>query len=75
MARQLGIPARVDVGFTAGQRQEDGTYLITAHDAHAWPGSYFNNIGWVRFEPTPLGGAGQGSASVAYASAPNQRAA
>ncbi|HEV8528617.1 MAG TPA: DUF3488 and transglutaminase-like domain-containing protein [Actinomycetes bacterium] len=76
MARQLGIPARVDVGFTAGQAQEDGTYLITAHDAHAWPELYFNNIGWVRFEPTPLGGAGQGSASVpAYASAPNQKAA
>ena len=76
MARQLGIPARVDVGFTAGQAQQGGTYLITAHDAHAWPELYFNNIGWVRFEPTPLGGAGQGSASVpAYASAPNQRAA
>ena len=76
MARQLGIPARVDVGFTAGQAQEDGTYLITAHDAHAWPELYFNTIGWVRFEPTPLGGAGQGSASVpAYASAPNQKAA
>jgi hypothetical protein len=77
MARSLGIPARVDVGFTAGQRQPDGkTYVVSSHDAHAWPELYFNTIGWVRFEPTPGGGAGQagqGSASVpAYASAPNQ---
>jgi transglutaminase-like putative cysteine protease len=79
MARYLGIPARVNVGFTAGQKQPDGTYLVSSHDAHAWPELYFKSIGWVRFEPTPIGGAGQagqGSANVpAYAAAPNQVAA
>jgi transglutaminase-like putative cysteine protease len=80
MARSLGIPARVNVGFTSGERQPDGTtYKVSAHDAHAWPELYFSTIGWVRFEPTPIGGAGeagQGSANVpAYASAANQRAA
>ncbi len=53
MARTLGIPARVDVGFTGGVRQPDGSYLVTAHDAHAWPELYFSGVGWVPFEPTP----------------------
>jgi transglutaminase-like putative cysteine protease len=77
MARSLGIPARVDVGFTAGQRQPDGkTYVVSSHDAHAWPELYFDTIGWVRFEPTPFGEGGQGTATVpAYATAPNQKAA
>jgi transglutaminase-like putative cysteine protease len=76
MARSLGIPARVDVGFTAGQKQPDGTYLVSSHDAHAWPELYFNTIGWVRFEPTPFGAGGQGTATVpAYATAANQEAA
>jgi transglutaminase-like putative cysteine protease len=76
MARILDIPARVDVGFTAGQKQPDGTYLVSSHDAHAWPELYFNTIGWVRFEPTPFGAGGQGTATVpAYATAADQKAA
>jgi transglutaminase-like putative cysteine protease len=53
MARALGIPARVAVGFTAGTPQRDGTWVITTHDAHAWPELYFPGAGWLRFEPTP----------------------
>lgn len=53
MARALGIPARVAVGFTGGDYQGDATYLVRAHDSHAWPELYFDGIGWVRFEPTP----------------------
>jgi transglutaminase-like putative cysteine protease len=53
MARALGIPARVAVGFTPGEQLEDGTRLIRARDAHAWPELYFDGTGWVRFEPTP----------------------
>lgn len=52
MARSLGIPAVVDVGFTPGTAQSDGTYVVTTHDAHAWPMLYFSGIGWLRFEPT-----------------------
>lgn len=52
MARSLGIPAVVDVGFTPGTAQSDGSYIVTTHDAHAWPMLYFNGIGWLRFEPT-----------------------
>jgi transglutaminase-like putative cysteine protease len=53
MARVLGIPARVAVGFTPGEPQDDGTWLVSTHDAHAWPELYFHGTGWVRFEPTP----------------------
>lgn len=55
MARDLGIPARVAVGFTAGRAQQDGSHLVSSHDAHAWPELYFGGVGWVRFEPTPAG--------------------
>lgn len=53
MARYLGIPARVAVGFTPGMFEGDGTWLVRAHDAHAWPELYFEGVGWVRWEPTP----------------------
>ena len=56
MARQLGIPARVAVGFLPGEKQANGSWVITAKDAHAWPELYFEGVGWVRFEPTPRAG-------------------
>ncbi|MBC2877057.1 MULTISPECIES: transglutaminase family protein [Streptomyces] len=56
MARTLGIPARVAVGFTAGDRQEDGSMSVGSKDAHAWPELYFEGAGWTRFEPTPSRG-------------------
>jgi transglutaminase-like putative cysteine protease len=55
LARIMGIPARVAVGFTAGTKQKDGSYLVTTRDAHAWPELWFQGIGWVPFEPTPRG--------------------
>lgn len=53
MARHVGIPARVNVGFTPGSPGSDGTRTISAHDAHAWPELYLPGVGWTRFEPTP----------------------
>ncbi|WP_194911871.1 transglutaminase family protein [Catenulispora rubra] len=52
MARSLGIPARVAVGFTPGQPTTDGNYEVRMHDYHAWPELFFHGIGWLRFEPT-----------------------
>jgi hypothetical protein len=52
MARIIGIPARVAVGFTAGTLH-GGLYQVTTHDAHAWPELYFPGYGWLPFEPTP----------------------
>ncbi|MFJ2642250.1 DUF3488 and DUF4129 domain-containing transglutaminase family protein [Streptomyces sp. NPDC087511] len=56
MARTLGIPARVAVGFTPGTGQSDGSVSVGLRDAHAWPELYFEGAGWTRFEPTPTRG-------------------
>ncbi|MEU5399467.1 DUF3488 and transglutaminase-like domain-containing protein [Streptomyces sp. NPDC005963] len=56
MARTLGIPARVAVGFTPGTPGADGTVSVSVRDAHAWPELYFEGVGWTRFEPTPSRG-------------------
>lgn len=53
MARSLGLPTRVAVGFTPGTIDADGTYRIRAKNAHAWPEVYLGTAGWVAFEPTP----------------------
>jgi transglutaminase-like putative cysteine protease len=53
MARSLGIPARIGIGFLPGNRQSDGSRSVSLNDAHAWPELYFAGTGWVRFEPTP----------------------
>ena len=53
MARAVGIPARVAVGFLEPDRQADGCYVYSSHDMHAWPELYFQGAGWTKFEPTP----------------------
>ncbi len=55
MARSLGIPSRVAVGFTPGDADPDGSglYRVRGRHAHAWPELWFPGAGWVPFEPTP----------------------
>lgn len=67
MARELGIPARVAVGYLPaaapdgsadadepfGDAAEAGAFTVLPRDAHAWPELWFEGAGWVRFEPTP----------------------
>ncbi|CAN5517010.1 DUF3488 and transglutaminase-like domain-containing protein [soil metagenome] len=54
MARSLGLPARVAVGFTPGEVDDDGTtYTVRGRNAHAWPEVHIEGAGWVPFEPTP----------------------
>lgn len=52
LLRAAGLPARLVVGYAPGTYQPDGSYRISARDAHAWPEVYFSEIGWVEFEPT-----------------------
>jgi transglutaminase-like putative cysteine protease len=67
LARLLGIPSRVVVGYTQGTFLGGTRWRVTTRDAHAWPELYFQGAGWLRFEPTPDGSAGPGQAT---ASAP-----
>ncbi|NDU73433.1 transglutaminase [Actinomadura sp. DSM 109109] len=62
MARLLGIPSRVAMGYTPGSEVKPGEWVVRSRDAHAWPELYFEGAGWIRFEPTPSGAAGQGTA-------------
>ena len=65
MLRFLGIPARVAVGFTSG-RYDDGTWVVTDHEAHAWVEAWFDGYGWLPFDPTP--GRGRFAAEYSIAS-------
>ncbi len=53
MARELGMPARVSVGFLRPDLESRSTWAFSAHDLHAWPEIWFRGVGWVGFEPTP----------------------
>jgi transglutaminase-like putative cysteine protease len=67
LARLLGIPSRVVVGFTQGTFVGHDTWRVETSDAHAWPELYFSGAGWLGFEPTPPsqgGQPGQGTATV-----------
>jgi hypothetical protein len=54
LVRAAGIPARVALGYTPGTRRPDGSREITSSDAHAWVEVYFEGLGWVPFDPTPI---------------------
>jgi hypothetical protein len=59
MARSLGLPSRVAVGFTPGDTDPNnpGVYHVRGLHAHAWPEVFITGQGWVLFEPTPGRGA------------------
>ncbi|MFP5370419.1 MAG: transglutaminase domain-containing protein, partial [Actinomycetes bacterium] len=54
MVRAAGVPARVALGYTPGSAERNGTRLVTSDDAHAWVEVYFDELGWVPFDPTPI---------------------
>jgi len=77
MAREAGIPSRIAIGYAPGREtgetaEVDGRELteheVDSRDAHAWPELFFEDIGWVAFEPTP----GRGAVP-AYAQQPTVR--
>jgi len=52
MARELDVPCRYVQGYYV---QSESSYKVTVSQsqAHAWPEVYFDNVGWIAFEPTP----------------------
>ncbi len=55
MARSVGIPSRVAVGYASGEYDRNrGVWIVREGDAHAWPELYLDGQGWTRWEPTPI---------------------
>ena len=54
LVRELGIPARVAVGFRPGSQSGD-TFTVSTEDAHSWVEVLLPGYGWLPFEPTPGG--------------------
>ncbi|SEG05660.1 Transglutaminase-like superfamily protein [Thermomonospora echinospora] len=69
LARTLGLPTRVMVGFRGG-RAAGAAYEVRAGDVMVWPEVKFEGLGWVPFDPTPRQeGRGRGTGDVAGNSA------
>ena len=73
MARSIGLPARVAVGFTPGDPVSDpenpDLYVVKGRHSHAWPEVYLAGIGWLLFEPTP----GRGAPAAGYTGTSEQQ--
>jgi transglutaminase-like putative cysteine protease len=54
LLRMGGVPARVVQGFSPGgfSKRKDA-WIIRDTDAHAWVEAWFDDYGWVVFDPTP----------------------
>jgi transglutaminase-like putative cysteine protease len=57
MARTLGMPTRIVVGYLPGIATQDTideqvVYSVPSSLLHAWPEVYFQGLGWIGFEPT-----------------------
>ncbi len=53
LARAVGIPARLAVGYVGGELEDEtGRYVVRERDTHAWAEVFFPRFGWVEFEPT-----------------------
>jgi hypothetical protein len=53
MARSLGYPSRVVMGFAPDVDDDDETVTVTGHDVTAWVEVAFEGAGWIAFSPTP----------------------
>ncbi len=53
MARAVGLPARLVMGFASGTYDESqNQFIVTEADAHSWVEVYFQGFGWIEFDPT-----------------------
>ncbi len=54
MARQAGIPARLAAGYLTIPSEDGKTQIIDRSSPYAWVECYFEKIGWLAFDPTPV---------------------
>lgn len=53
LARTIGLPARLAVGFRQGsERDQDGSSVVRNRDVLAWPEIAVSGLGWVPLDPT-----------------------
>ncbi len=52
LARAVGLPARMVIGYRAQSPGENGVQTIYHINAHSWAEIYLGDYGWVSFEPT-----------------------
>ncbi|MFG6503456.1 transglutaminase domain-containing protein [Microbacterium sp. P05] len=53
LAGQLGMPARVVMGFYPAEDESGPVFTATGDSLHAWVEVAFEGAGWVAFDPTP----------------------
>lgn len=53
MATQLGMPARVVMGWYPDEGDTAEVFTATGDNMHAWVEIAFEDAGWVTFDPTP----------------------
>ncbi|MBI5834678.1 MAG: transglutaminase domain-containing protein [Armatimonadetes bacterium] len=54
LARSVAVPTRVVSGYSSGEQQPDGSWLVKVKDAHAWVECWLPGRGWVEFDPTGM---------------------
>ena len=68
--RFLGVPARYVTGFTVGgaddweKTAEGYSYTLLEKDLHAWVEVYYDDVGWIPYDPTPSRGGSSGSSII-----------
>ena len=57
MARSLGLPTRIAVGYASTSTAASAGDWVTVGGSqlHAWPEVWIDGVGWLAFEPTPGG--------------------
>lgn len=75
MARMVGIPSRVVIGFLPGKKVAEH-WEITTRNMHAWTELYFgDDIGWVLMDATPPAAVGGPTPSASATARPSSASA
>ncbi len=53
LARSVGLPTRLAIGFPLQRRGADGDFVVSSHDITVWPEVKFADAGWVPFQAVP----------------------
>ncbi|NGY65156.1 transglutaminase domain-containing protein [Lentzea sp. NEAU-D13] len=73
LARMLGIPARLVVGYRTPERKSGGEYVIHNEDVLVWPEIAVAGVGWVPLDPADAAPRGAGKNNGLTAAAQNAR--